>query len=137
MVLEGRVEKSGTFSQVLERKDASLLKFDITIFAAESYADEHWVRDPEGIPHYQCFLFQLLISPITGNLNPGFTELFVIKVDLSELQDKLVEKKDESSGETYYTLDYVVETIFDSLNLEGNIIYEVRTLNPFLYYPTD
>jgi hypothetical protein len=52
MVVEGRVKKIKNFSVPFDRRDASLLKFDIPIFVAESYADEHWIRDPEGIPHY-------------------------------------------------------------------------------------
>jgi hypothetical protein len=80
--------------------------------------------------HIISSFFQLLNSLITGNINSGFKELFVIKADLSELQDKLVEEEDEYSGETYYLLDFGVEILFDSINLEGNIIYGVCT-HPF------
>ena len=57
MVLEGRTEKREEFSLIFESKDADLLKFDITVFAAERHADNYWVRDSQGILHYQRFLF--------------------------------------------------------------------------------
>jgi hypothetical protein len=134
--LEGRTKKKEPYSQVFQTRDADQLKFDIPIFAADTDADNDWVRDPQGI-HYQRFLFQLLILPITGNLNRGFTPLFIIKADLSELENKLVEEFDDYSDESYYRLDFEVELVFDSINLEGNVLYNVCTRIPFLYYPTD
>lgn len=78
----------------------------------------------------------IIISPITGNLNRGFTALFVINADLSELEDKLIEELDDYSDEPYYRLDFGVELVFDSINLEGNVIYKVCTRIPVLSYPT-
>ena len=88
MVLYGRVKRKKEFSFVFERKDARLLKFDasVPVFAAESAVNGEWICDAQGMLHYQRF--NLLISPITGNLNPGFTKLFVIKADHMELKNK-------------------------------------------------
>jgi hypothetical protein len=66
--------------------------------------------------------------------NPGLTKLFVIKADLSKLEDKLVEMEDDDD-ETYYQLDFGVEIVFDSINFEGNVVYGVRTLIPFFIIP--
>ena len=60
---------------------------------------------------------------LPGNLYDGFTELFVIKADLSKLKDKLVEEGDDE--DPYYRLDFEVEMVFNSINLSGNVIYEV------------
>ena len=135
MVLYGRVKRKKEFQLIFERKDARLLKFDVPVFAAESGANREWICDAQGILHYQSF--NLLISPITGNLNPGFTDLFVIKADLAELKDKLVEDVNDYTGEKYYQLDFEVELVFDSINLEGNVLYNVCTPVPYLSYPTD
>jgi hypothetical protein len=132
MVIEGRTTKMKKFSK--DFRDASHLIFNIDVFAANKDADKDWIRDPQGIPHYQRFLFRLLISPIIGELNPGFAKLFAITADLSKLEDKLVEMEDDNE-ETYYQLDFEVELVFDAINLEGNIVYEVRTVIPFFIIP--
>jgi len=108
LVLEGRTRKMEQYSQVFQTRDADQLKFDIPIFAADPDADNEWVRDPQG------------------NLNRGFTPLFVIKADLSELEGKLVEEFDDYSDESYYRLDFGVELVFDSINLEGNVLYNKK-----------
>ena len=90
---------------------------------------------PSRILHYQSF--KLLISAITGNLHPRLTNLFVIIADLTELKPNF-EGVNDYSGEKYYQLDFEVELVFDSINLEGNALYNVSTLVPFLVsYPTD
>ena len=136
MVLYGRVKRKKEFSLVFERKVARLLKFDVPVFAAESGAWQQ-IMDlrRSRILHYQSF--KLLISAITGNLHPGLTNLFVIIADLTELKPNFEEVNDYS-GEKYYQLDFEVELVFDSTNLEGNALYNVSTLVPFLVsYPTD
>ena len=52
MLKEGRTKKSEEYSLVFERKDADLLKFDITVFAADQDADNDWIRDPQGMVYF-------------------------------------------------------------------------------------